>query len=56
MDLRLDLKEYDKASHTLNLFGNAYHRTGDVEKSLEYDLRALSIARGSDDAGGIALA
>jgi serine phosphatase RsbU (regulator of sigma subunit)/Tfp pilus assembly protein PilF len=41
LDLRLDLKEYDKASMTLNLVGTAYHRTGDVEKSLDYYMQSI---------------
>ena len=44
MDLRLDLKEYDKASNTLNLIGTAYHRTGDLEKSLDYYMQAIEQA------------
>ena len=42
LDLRLDLKEYDKASNTLNLIGTAYHRTGDLEKSLIIICRQLN--------------
>ena len=44
LDLRLDLKEYDKASNTLNLIGTAYHRTGDLEKSLDYYMQAIEQA------------
>ena len=44
LDLRLDLKEYDKASNTLNLIGTAYHRTGDVEQSLDYYMQAIEQA------------
>ena len=44
LDLRLDLKEYDKASNTLNLLGTAYHRTGDLEQSLDYYLQAIEQA------------
>ena len=44
LDLRLELKEYDKASNTLNLIGTAYHRTGDLEKSLDYYMQAIEQA------------
>jgi len=44
LDLRFDLKEYDKASNTLNLIGTAYHRTGDLEQSLGYYMQAIEQA------------
>jgi len=44
LDLRLDLKEYNKASNTLNLFGTAYHRIGDLETSLDYYMQSIEQA------------
>ena len=43
-------------SSPISNIGSLYSDMGDKEKALEYDLRALAIARGSDDLGGMALA